>query len=298
MAATDIAGQPRLLVAPERPSLDTELRIRLHDVPPGGEVTLHASMSDPHGLQWRSSAVFRADSAGVLDLRRDAAVRGDYHGVDPMGLIWSMRQAPGSRPDQPVDFLAPTPLRLTAEVTGAPAAAVEVPRRRVPDGLHRTDVRDHGLIATLFRPERGGPFPGVVMLGGAEGGMHEDDAALLAAHGFAALALAYYGVAGLPVTLANIPLGYFGQALDYLRQHSDINGDRLAVMGGSKGGEAALLVAATFPHVRAAVSVVGSGLITQGISQDVLTGSLLDILTTPVANWTWHGHPLPYLPTW
>jgi dienelactone hydrolase len=67
-------------------------------------------------------------------------------------------------------------------------------------------------------------------------------------------------------------------------------------MGGSKGGEAALLIAATFPQVRAAISVVGSGLVTQGIGQDVLTGSLLEILSTPVANWTYQGRALPYLP--
>lgn len=44
------------------------------------------------------------------------------------------------------------------------------------------------------------------------------------------------------------------------------------------------------------VSVVGSGVITQGISQDVLAGSFLDILGTPVASWAYQGRELPYLP--
>jgi dienelactone hydrolase len=73
-------------------------------------------------------------------------------------------------------------------------------------------------------------------------------------------------------------------------------GGELAVLGGSKGGEAALLIGATYPRVRAVVSMLGSGLVTQSISQDVLTGSLLDILRTPVPNWTWAGRELPYLP--
>jgi len=34
-----------------------------------------------------------------------------------------------------------------------------------------------------------------------------------------------------------------------------------------------------------------------GISQDVMTGSFLDIMRTPVANWTLGGEPLPYVPT-
>src|SRR6266508_1319729 len=240
-------GRPRLVVSPQRPNLDTELHIRLHGVPREREVTLRASMDDPRGLRWYSEAVFRADG-GTLDLHRDAPARGSYHGVDPMGLIWSMRPATEPRPDQPADFLAPTPFWLAAEVAHVQVAAAEVRRLRVPDGLRRTEVRGHGLVATLYRPDVDDPVPGVVMLGGAVGGMHEDDAALL------------------------------------------------AVMGASKGGEAALLVAATFPYVRAVVSVVGSGLLTQGISQDLRTGALLDILRTPVPNWTWQGQALPYLP--
>jgi dienelactone hydrolase len=173
-----------------------------------------------------------------------------------------------------------------AEVDGMPVVTAQALRLPVPDGVGRSDVRDHGLVGTLYYPEGVDPLPGVLMLGGAEGGMHEDDAALLAAHGYAALALAYYGMPGLPATAQDIPLEYFGHALAYIQRHPRVRADRLAVMGGSKGGEAALLVAATFPQVRAAISVVGSGLVTQGISQDVLTGSLLEILSTPVANWT------------
>lgn len=59
---------------------------------------------------------------------------------------------------------------------------------------------------------------------------------------------------------------------------------------------AALLIGATYPQVRAVVSVVGSGIVTQGISQDVLSGSFLDIMRTPVASWTYQGRELPYLP--
>src|SRR6266540_3724877 len=97
------------------------------------------------------------------------------------------------------------------------------------------------------RPDGGRLVPGLLLLGGAEGGMHEDDAALLAAHGYAALALAYYGLPGLPATLQNIALEYFEAALTFLQRHPHVRGDRFAVMGASKGGEAALLVAASPP---------------------------------------------------
>ncbi len=125
---------------------------------------------------------------------------------------------------------------------------------------------------------------------------HEDAAALLAAHGYVVLALAYYGMPGLPQTLTDIPVEYFGTALNYLSDRPDIADGRIAVHGVSKGGEAALLIGSIFPAIRAVISVVGGGLVTQGISQDVETGSLLEILRTPVANWTYQGRELPYLP--
>jgi dienelactone hydrolase len=67
--------------------------------------------------------------------------------------------------------------------------------------------------------------------------------------------------------------------------------DRLAVAGGSLGGQAALLVGATFPEVRAVVSIVGSGLIAQGISGD----GFLAIMRNHIPPWTWQGEPLPFL---
>jgi dienelactone hydrolase len=285
-----------LTVSPVRPSLDTELRIGLSGLPPGGEVTLRATQHDPRGGAWCSASTFQVTGDGTVDLHRDAPVRGGYSAVDPMGPVWSMTPLVAANGGGPVDVTAPTVLRLVAEVGGAEVADAEVPRLRVPDGLCRAEVREGGLVGVLYRPDDDRVRPGVLVLGGSEGGLHEDDAALLAGHGYAALALAYYGLPGLPETLREIPLEYFGAALDLLAAHPAVDAGRLGVTGGSKGGEAALLIGATFDRVRAVVSVVGSGLVTQGIAGDIVTGSLLDILGTPVPNWTWRGRALPYLP--
>jgi dienelactone hydrolase len=283
-----------ILVSPERPALDTALWIRLRGLASGCEVTLRATLRDQAGRTWTSATTFAADGDGTVDLQRDAPVTGSYSGIDPMGLIWAMdlRDDPGGTPDP----LAPTPLRLVAEVDGEPVATAEVDRLRVPDGVTLTDVRDDGLVGVLCCPAGSGRLPAVLLLGGSEGGMHVDDAALLAGHGYAVLVLAYYGLPGLPDTLESVPLEYFGRALDYLAAHPRVDADRIAVSGASKGGEAALLVAAMFPLARNAISVVGSGLVTQGISQSIVTGSFLDILSTPVPCWTHRGRPVPYLP--
>jgi dienelactone hydrolase len=280
-------------VSPDRPTLDTALRIRLFDLAPHTPVVLRARGTDRHGDGWSSWAAFTTPADGPLDLTRHAPVEGCYPGVDPMGLIWSMTRD-GTTADRPAPHLPPTPLLLTAEHDGRPVATQHVDRLNLPIGVTRTQVREHGLVGILFVPE-GGPHPGVVLLGGSEGGLHEDDAALLAGHGFAVFALAYFGTAGVPAELVNIPVEYFGTALRFLAEHRDVRGDRPAVIGGSFGGQAALLVGSMFPEVRAVVSVAGSGVITQGIDGDVSDGNFLHIMTTEVAPWTWRGRPLPFV---
>jgi dienelactone hydrolase len=297
MSIDEIPRQVHLSITPERPAVDCELHVQLRGLPPGSTVTLRAQSHDASGQAWQSHATFLADRAGAVDLSRDAPISGCYSSADAMGLVWSMEPAGQRDPAQATDRLAPVPLRLSAEIRGTECASAQVERCYVPDGLDRTDVRVDGLVGVLYCPAEPGPWPGVLQLGGAEGGLHEDDAALLAGHGFAVLALAYYGLPGLPQTLKNVPVEYFGQALDYLSSHPAVAAAGIAVMGVSKGGEAALLTGATYPaSVRSVISIVGSGLLTQGISQDVLSGSLLEILSTPVASWTHRGRELPYLP--
>jgi len=286
----------RLEITPEHPALDTELTIRVSELPPASRVTLHAHSTDATGQAWVSQATFTADRDGLVDLRRDTPAAGSYRAADPMGLVWSMLPAGAPERRHVRNRLAPVPLRLTAEADGASSVSAQVSRALVPDGLVRTKLADQGLVGVLFHPAGDGPRRGVMQLGGAEGGMHVDDAALLAAHGFTVLALAYFGMPGLPPTLRCIPVEYFGLALDYLQTHPKVAPGGITVMGVSKGSEAALLTGATYPDaVRSVISIVGSAVHTQGISQDIRTGSLLDILQTPVASWTYHGQDLPYL---
>lgn len=284
-------------ITPEHPALDTELSIRVSELPPGCAVTLHAHSADPAGQAWVSQAVFTADQDGLVDVRRDAPAAGSYRGADPMGLVWSMLPAGAPASGHVRDRLAPVPLRLTAEAYGVGSASAQVSRFLVPDGLVRTQVADHGLVGVLYHSAGDGPRRGVMQLGGAEGGMAEEDAALLSAHGFTVLALAYFGMRGLPPVLSRIPVEYFGRALNYLRAHPKVAPGGITVTGVSKGSEAALLTGATYPDaVRSVISIVGSAVHTQGISQDISTGSLLEILQTQVASWTYQGRDLPYQP--
>ena len=46
---------------------------------------------------------------------------------------------------------------------------------------------------------------------------------------------------------------------------------------------------------RAVISLAGSGVVTQGISQSIFTGDFREIITVEVAGWTYQGRELPYL---
>jgi dienelactone hydrolase len=135
--------------------------------------------------------------------------------------------------------------------------------------------------------------PGVVLIGGAEGGLHELDAALMAGRGFTVLAQAYFGASGVPPHLVDIPVETFIRSTDWLAAHLAVKGPKVGIIGGSRGGEAALLAGATTPVIGAVVSTVGSGVMTQGIGPG---RSFLEIVGTPAASWTLDGQRLPYLP--
>jgi dienelactone hydrolase len=269
-APAPVASAPAFEVAPRSALVDVPLSIRVTGLPQGGRVTLRATMARTPELVWQSSAVFVADDQGEIDLAQDAPVEGSYQGIDAMGLVWSMTPTSDAWLDAPPadSQLEPAQIHLEAEHEGKVFASADVQRLRVAADVSRHELRADGLVGTLFLPPRAAeaPAPGVLVLGGSEGGMREDTAALLASHGYAALALAYFAAPGLPAKLENIPLEYFETAMKWMAAHEAVDDERLAVQGISRGGELALLVAATYPeHVDAVVAHVPSGVAWMGI---------------------------------
>jgi pimeloyl-ACP methyl ester carboxylesterase len=145
-------------------------------------------------------------------------------------------------------------------------------------------VRDDGLVGTLFLPGTPPPHPIVITLGGSSPGIFTPPAALLASNGIAALALAYFGVGQLPRALKQIPLEYFGTAIQWCSRREELRPNAIAVAGGSRGGELALLLAATFPEIVAVVGWSASGLLYGGIDKP----------DRPVAAWNIGGSDLPF----
>lgn len=120
-----------------------------------------------------------------------------------------------------------------------------------------------------FYPARGkARAPGVLLLGGSEGGLGPGvgrEAQALAEHGFAVLQLAYFGAPGTPKALVHVPLETFDRGLAWLSARNDVDRRRLAVVGTSKGAEAALLIAAAHPELKAVVAASPSAVVWPGI---------------------------------
>ena len=90
------------------------------------------------------------------------------------------------------------------------------------------------------------------------GGLREDRAALLAANGFAALAIAYCYYEDLPEQYGLFQLSYFESAIDWLISQPKVKSGGVGLVGLSNGGTLALALAAQLGHkVKAVVSVSG-----------------------------------------
>jgi pimeloyl-ACP methyl ester carboxylesterase len=136
------------------------------------------------------------------------------------------------------------------------------------------------------------PCPGVLALGGSDGGVPEGYLDLLLPEGLACLALAYFGTAATQPSLIEVPLERIERALRWLIAHPNVTtrDGRVALIGGSKGGELALLVAATFPElVGPVVAYTPSSVVWAGIDFTARSGANR-------SSWSRSGDPLPFVP--
>ena len=209
---------PTLSIQPADALIDVPRGIRVEHVAPGQTVEITA-LTRRNGV-WQSHAAFVAGEDGSVDLTRDAPVSGDYAGVSPMGLIWS--QSPVDSPSREhFNHSVAEPL-VTEIVARAAGAQVQgrFTQRLAAEGVTRQDVREHGLVGTLYLPPGATPgsHPAVLILNGSGGGINEPRAALYASRGYAAFALAYFKAPGLSDYISNTPLEYFQTGLRWLRQ--------------------------------------------------------------------------------
>ena len=135
--------------------------------------------------------------------------------------------------------------------------------------MRKQAISRNGLVADLFTNGPAEPQKAVIMLGGSEGGNSwsriRRPIEILVEKGFQVLTLAYFKAQGLPNYLQEIPLEYFEKAFEWLSAQEGIMPDKFAIIGGSKGAEAALVLASKYPQVKAVVAFSPSCFVWQGI---------------------------------
>lgn len=138
---------------------------------------------------------------------------------------------------------------------------------------------------------KGKKQPLVVGLGGSEGGnawagdywkTTRDE---FLSKGYAFLALGYFGAAGTPDTLDQISIDALHDAMVEACKDPHIAKDKIAIVGGSRGGDLALLLASYYADISCVVAIVPSHVVFPGHTMHFSTSC-----------WTKDGKPLPFVP--
>jgi len=152
----------------------------------------------------------------------------------------------------------------------------------------------HGQVDVQLFARDGGKRPLLVGLGGAEGGNSwtrpgwKQQRERFLDQGYAMLAVGYFGTPNSPRDLDRISLDGVHSAIAKAAQDPRVDGSCIALIGGSRGAELALLLASHYPDIKAVVAIVPGGAVFPAHT---------DAMNTPA--FSLHNRPLPFVPmTW
>jgi len=158
----------------------------------------------------------------------------------------------------------------------------------------KQEITENGLKADLFTDDALEPKKAIIMLGGSEGGKSwsriKRPIEYFVKKGYLVLSLAYFKAQGLPKSLEEIPLEYFERAFDWLSMQKGIVSNEYAIIGGSKGAEAALILGSKYPQVKVVIAFSPSCVVWQGIPS-----KRFEIGKDVKSSWTHNGIDLPFL---
>lgn len=266
---------------------DTPVAVTITGLRTNDVIVVRATTRDERGTVWSSFGTYTADANGDVDLRSASSGAGSYHGVDAMGLFWSM--TPTNSAVTVYGF--PTTgevVALSVTDAGSLVGSTTVIRNELNPGVigpRIATVSETGFYGVYDQPANVvTQRVAVLAFGGSEGGLSTATLAYaLATHGYPTLAVAYFGEPGLPSSLSNIPLEYFARALDWLRAQPAVDPDHMIVFGVSRGSEAALLLGVQYPDlVHGVIAMVPSNV------------AICSVPGCGGPAWTLGNKPLPY----
>jgi len=192
---------------PQSSLLDEKLSINIENLPPKTELQFCLHMTNELNLNFQSSVSYLSDENGCLSLERDQPLDNE-NGLykDSMGLFRDLKPLPGSNQRfWSADVTKPFNCHLKIVQNSNQKVLKEIDFQRVymGPGVKREVVSKGRLQGRLFLPSESRIEKPVVPVITLHGGIMKKEpvqevAALLASHGIPALALAYFGLEGLP----------------------------------------------------------------------------------------------------
>ncbi len=137
----------------------------------------------------------------------------------------------------------------------------------------------------------GAKQPLIVGLGGSEGGNAWDSDYWaktrneFIAKGYAFLAIGYFGGKGTPDTLNKISINQVHDAIMVATKNKKIDKNKIAIVGGSRGGDLALMIGSYFKDIKCVVAIVPSHVAFPGHTNHFTTSA-----------WTYNNTELPFVP--
>lgn len=149
----------------------------------------------------------------------------------------------------------------------------------------------HGQVDTQLFAREGARRPLLVGLGGSEGGnawadpVWKQQRDRFLDQGYAMLAVGYFGTPHSPEHLDRISLDGIHAAILQAAKDPRVDGRCIGLIGGSRGGELALLLASQYPDINGVIAIVPGS---------AVFPALTAAMNTP--GFSVHDKPLPFVP--
>lgn len=133
--------------------------------------------------------------------------------------------------------------------------------------------------------------PLIVGLGGSEGGnawtsdYWKKTRDQFIEKGYAFLAIGYFGAKGTPAKLEKIAIEDVHYAIEVAKKNKKINKENIAIIGGSRGADLALLLGSYYDDIKGVVAIVASNVTFPGNTNHFTTST-----------WMYQNKELPFVP--
>ncbi|WKY06836.1 hypothetical protein Q1695_006766 [Nippostrongylus brasiliensis] len=248
-----------LHVSKRETMMSEQVLISCSSLQPGDNYQIFLRLNHHKGT-WVARGAYKADRQGEINLDEHAAVRGTYSGVRPMGLFESLIPCHDFKFGDYCKCSPPDPFTYTLELrdsVGHLIHSLQLTKHWMHPSVTRTEIEENGVIGTLFRPPGDGPFPAIIDISGAGGGINEQKAASLASEGFCVLSLAFFQYKTLPKTLAEVDIDYFKGAVEWLVS-LPFTSNEIGIQGVSFGALLVNMLAVRHPQIIAVCSINGN----------------------------------------